>query len=182
MGLTVVVPLVATWPPAPLFAQPPTQRLALVVLHVRVELCPAVIEVGLALSEIVGVGTTAVTVTNVAPTVNGGANQTANTGQTVTLTASYTDPGVPDTHTATINWGDGVTTNATVNQAADTAGGTHAYGAGGTFTVNVCVTDDNAGTGCDTMTVTVAAPPALPVLAVLEIGRASGRERVCAIV
>ena len=48
------------------------------------------------------------TVSNVAPVVNAGADQTAAEGATVSLApATFTDAGTRDTHTATIDWGDG---------------------------------------------------------------------------
>src|SRR2546428_13851329 len=49
-----------------------------------------------------------VLVGNVAPTVNAGADQTASEGSVVSLaSATFNDLGTLDTHTATINWGDG---------------------------------------------------------------------------
>ena len=49
-----------------------------------------------------------VDVFNVAPVVDAGPNQTADEGETIVLApATFTDAGIPDTHTAMINWGDG---------------------------------------------------------------------------
>src|SRR6185436_1814973 len=64
----------------------------------------------------------------------------------------FTDAGVLDTHTATINWGDGTpTTPGTITEIAgfDVITGTHSFPDNGGFTVRVCATDDDAGTGCD---------------------------------
>ena len=110
----------------------------------------------------VGSDTLTVTVNNVAPTVNAGADQSANEGDTVTFGGSFTDPGSADTHTATIDWGEGAGPEAgIVNGAAGTVSGDHVYAAAGTYTVTVTVTDDDGGTGSDTLTVTVegGAPP-----------------------
>ena len=112
--------------------------------------------------------TTTVTVTNVNPTVSAGPDRGVQIGQVVTLTGTYADPGTLDTHTASIDWGDGVVTIGTVNQAANTVAGTHSYTAAGLYTVRLCVTDDDGGTGCDTFVVTVTAPPVLPVLTVVD--------------
>ncbi len=68
-------------------------------------------------------------------------------GATVSLTGSFTDAGTLDTHTVSIVWGDGTTSNATVNQEAGTFQATHAYAAGGMFNVVATVTDDDSGSG-----------------------------------
>lgn len=101
-----------------------------------------------------------VNVSNVPPTVNAGPDQVAGVGQVVNLApATFTDPGLADTHTATIDWGDGTVVPGTVNQAAKTVSGSHSYANFGAYTVTVCVTDDDTGAGCDTMTVSVNSPP-----------------------
>lgn len=65
-------------------------------------------------------GTTqaAIVVSNVAPTIAGLAldSTTINENDTVTLTGTFTDPGSQDTHSVTINWGDGTTSNLPINQ------------------------------------------------------------------
>ena len=43
-------------------------------------------------------------VNNLPPVVEAGADQEVE--QTATLAATFTDPGISDTHTATIDWGD----------------------------------------------------------------------------
>ena len=48
-----------------------------------------------------------VTLQNLAPTVDAGADQAVNEGAPVTLTATFRDRGINDTHTAVIDWGDG---------------------------------------------------------------------------
>ena len=65
-------------------------------------------------------------------------------GQAVTVSGAFTDPGTLDTHSVSINWGDGTTTDANVDQAAGT--GTyqadHTFNASGRFNVVVTVTDN----------------------------------------
>jgi PKD repeat protein len=98
-----------------------------------------------------------VTVNNVGPTVDAGTNQNAFEGDTVSLDpATFTDPGTADTHTATINWGDGTVESGTVNQANNTVSGSHVYEDNGSYTVTVIVNDDDGGQGSDSFSVTVA--------------------------
>ncbi len=115
--------------------------------------------------ERIGLGVLFVTINNVPPTVSVDefTSWPIYPGEIVTFTASFTDPGVLDTHTATIDWGDGTAEAGLVNQRAGggTASGSHAYADDGAFTVEVCVTDDEGGTGCDTFQVTVQPFPDL---------------------
>lgn len=95
-----------------------------------------------------------VVVSNVAPTVEAGENLKAVVGTAVSLAnATFTDPGLKDTHTASIDWGDQVVENAAFDDHTITA--THHYSQKGDFTVEVCVQDDDGGEGCDTATITV---------------------------
>ncbi|KPL15625.1 MAG: hypothetical protein AMJ93_16470 [Anaerolineae bacterium SM23_84] len=96
------------------------------------------------------------TVENVTPEVAAGADQIVSEDDVVSLDpATFIDPGLADTHTATVDWGDGTVEAATVNQEAHTVSASHVYTAPGTYTVTVSVTDDDGGTGSDTFTVTV---------------------------
>ena len=97
-----------------------------------------------------------VTTTNVAPAVVA-ADDTTSTGGAVTIDpiATFTDPGTADTHTATIDWGDGSAITGPFTVAGGVVVGTHSYTSNGVFTVQVCVTDDDAGSGCDTLVTTV---------------------------
>ena len=111
-------------------------------------------------------------VLNVPPTVEAGPDQTVNRGDTVSLApATFNDKGTLDTHIAKIDWGDGsphepgLVTESPVGPPGSTAGadgtvdGSHVYGLEDVYTVKVCVTDDDTGTGCDTLTVTVLNRP-----------------------
>ncbi len=116
----------------------------------------------------VGTDTTTVTVNNVAPTLDAGPDQEATAAYTVSLApATFNDLGTLDTHTATINWGDGnpleagIVTETPFGPPGSTAGmdgtvdGSHIYPISGEYTVLVTVTDDNGGSIQDTLTVTV---------------------------
>ena len=58
-----------------------------------------------------------VTVTNVAPTVDAGPDVVVVIEQVHDVSASFTDPGILDTHTAIIDWGDGTTSTGIVIEA-----------------------------------------------------------------
>lgn len=97
--------------------------------------------------------TTTVTVHNVPPTVTA-AGDTVDEAGSATVSATFTDPGALDTHTATIDWDDGTPPEA-VTIADLAAGVDHVYGDNGAFAVTVTVTDDDGGVGSDDATVTV---------------------------
>lgn len=144
-------PLTYAWFPAanlddPSLAQPtytgPDDGIFLLVLNVydQIEALPSQAFTG-------------VTVNNVAPTVTA-IGDVLDEGLTASVSATFVDPGTLDTHTATIDWGDGTPAEAiTVFELA--AGASHVYGDNGTFEVIVTVTDDDGGVGADTVDVVV---------------------------
>ncbi|HEV8636751.1 MAG TPA: DUF4082 domain-containing protein, partial [Chloroflexota bacterium] len=79
----------------------------------------------------------------------------------ITASASFTDHGVLDTHTATITWGDGGGSAATVVEAngAGTASGSHVYTAPGLYTIKITITDDDTGFGTSTFNYLVVYDP-----------------------
>ncbi|MEM7000739.1 MAG: PKD domain-containing protein, partial [Pseudomonadota bacterium] len=112
-----------------------------------------------------GSDTASVTVQNAPPVVEAGADQSVQVGSTLNLDpASFTDAGILDTHTASIDWGDGTTEAGAVSQGSGsgTVAGSHAYAGEGTYTVTVTVTDDDGGVGSDTFDVVVTAAPNTP--------------------
>jgi hypothetical protein len=113
--------------------------------------------------------TSQATISNVMPTVDAGADQSANEGTTVSLAPStFHDQGTADTHTATIDWGDGspIATGAVTQTPSGppgstsgqdgTIGGSHVYADNGTYTVQVCVRDDDDAAACNTLSISVA--------------------------
>ncbi|HSX16125.1 MAG TPA: PKD domain-containing protein [Candidatus Saccharimonadales bacterium] len=101
--------------------------------------------------------TLTITVLNVAPTlgtINFPGSVAVNSPNS--LSVNFTDPGTIDTHTATINWGDGHTTNGTVTEShgSGSVSGNHTYTAPGPYTVTVTVTDNNGGAGNKTFSTT----------------------------
>ena len=95
-----------------------------------------------------GAGTASVrtTVTNLPPSIGpmSGPDHPTKAGTLITVSANFTDPGVLDRHTGTVDWGDGTTSAATIveNGGSGTVSGTHAYTHPGRYQVTIVVTDD----------------------------------------
>ncbi|HXW09689.1 MAG TPA: tandem-95 repeat protein [Steroidobacteraceae bacterium] len=107
-----------------------------------------------------GADTVLVKVLNVAPEVTAGADVEAFEGDTVMVSATFTDPGFLDTHTAEIDWGDGMVTMGAVDAATKTVTGAHVYADNGPYLVTLTVTDDDGGEDSDGLFVTINnAPP-----------------------
>jgi RHS repeat-associated protein len=89
-----------------------------------------------------------VTVDNARPTVRVAADP-AYAGGAALVTATFTDPGVLDSHTATVSWGDGSEPETVPISAQGTGWGTvfasHVYRSPGAPSVTVTVTDDDGG-------------------------------------
>ncbi len=100
--------------------------------------------------------------TNVAPSNLALAMSPVAEGRSSTLTASFTDPDSGDTHTATVDWGDGslVETLPTIPAGLTTFAPTHTYGNSGVNTVTVVLKDsaDHSITGTTSVTVSNVAP------------------------
>ena len=106
--------------------------------------------------------TVTITYANVAPVVDAGPDPAPTPENTpVSVSATFTDPGLADTHTATIDWGDGVVDDCpgdctiSFNAGSGMVDGGHTYADAGVYTVTVTVTDSDGGVGSDTLTVTV---------------------------
>jgi hypothetical protein len=102
-----------------------------------------------------GSASTTVTVNNVDPAVSSNlSDATIDEGGTVKASATFTDQGTLGTHSATINWDDGMGPQAvTIAQLA--IGVNHVYGDNGIFAVVVTVTDDDGGSHSPSLNVTV---------------------------
>ncbi|WP_066316074.1 choice-of-anchor L domain-containing protein [Bacillus sp. FJAT-29814] len=65
----------------------------------------------------------------------------------ITSSASFTDPGIHDTHTAEWNWGDGTTTIGSINESngSGTVSNQHSYSTAGIYKIQLTVADDDGG-------------------------------------
>jgi outer membrane protein assembly factor BamB len=97
-------------------------------------------------------GQTFVTVNNVPAEIGSLAGGAPGVGdaekdQQLSLSGEFTDVGTLDTHEAEVDWGDGVVTPAAVSESggSGTFSASHAYQAGGIYTVRVTVKDDDNG-------------------------------------
>jgi hypothetical protein len=72
-------------------------------------------------------------------------------GYSVDLVASFTDEGVLDTHTATIDWNDNTITDGTVTESdgSGTVTGAHTYTTPGVYTIKLTLSDDDGAVVSD---------------------------------
>jgi len=83
------------------------------------------------------------------------------------VSASFTDPGTLDTHTAMIDWRDGFSETLDLDPQARALTAGHSYEFGGVYTVTLTLADDD--TGADVVTGTVAVTGAGVNYGVLQI-------------
>ena len=91
-------------------------------------------------------------VSNVAPEVDAGVDQTVGEGDTVGFSATVSDAGSADTHSMAWDFGDGTTVSGTLTPS-------HVYSDNGVYTVSLTVTDDDGAAMTDTLSVTVSNVP-----------------------
>lgn len=84
-------------------------------------------------------------------------------GGSVEASVNFIDPGILDTHTAVIDWGDGPKTSvATITESGGkgVATGQHTYITPGSHTIHITVTDKDGGVSAASAVVTVQDAPA----------------------
>ncbi|MFX1300789.1 MAG: PKD domain-containing protein [Promethearchaeota archaeon] len=96
--------------------------------------------------------TAVVTVLNVAPSVEAGVDQTVYSGDVISFSGSFTDPGWLDTHTFTWDFDDGGGTSGTLTPS-------YMYLLAGVYQITLTVVDDDGGVGLDTLTIIVERIP-----------------------
>jgi len=92
---------------------------------------------------------TTVEILNVAPTVGeiSAPIDPVPVNTEINASADFTDPGVPDIHTATWDWGDG--SDLTIIEITDgsrSVSGSHIYTVAGDYSITLTITDDEGGT------------------------------------
>jgi len=100
---------------------------------------------------------TSVTVSNVAPTVDAGPDQSITSNDDFNFSGNFSDPGVvDDPWDYSIDWGDGnPSSDGSTNSQASSITDSHQYCAAGPYTVSLTVTDKDGGTGMDDLLLTV---------------------------
>jgi Ca2+-binding RTX toxin-like protein len=100
------------------------------------------------------------TVSNAAPTVGTIAGlDAAVRGQTINYSLPFSDAGTADTHTASIDWGDGTSSTGVVTESAGvgTVTGSHVYTASGNYTITFTVSDDDGASVSKTKAISIVA-------------------------
>jgi PKD repeat protein len=116
-----------------------------------------------------GSDTVVVTVSNVAPVVNAGPDATINEGGTFSSAGSFTDPGVNDSWTATVDYGDGSGSQPLALNANNTFTLNHMYVSQGDYTVTVKVQDNGGGSDTGTAVVKVNKVTMQPVQTIFNL-------------
>jgi uncharacterized protein (TIGR03382 family) len=89
-----------------------------------------------------------VQVANVAPVALARGDASGDEGETLSWTCEASDDGINDTHTYTWDFGDGATASGPT--------ASHAFDDDGTFAVTCTATDDDGGSGAETLSLSVA--------------------------
>lgn len=92
---------------------------------------------------------------NIAPELAVMPDQTLAAGDPFTLNTSFTDPGLLDTHTVTIQWTDTTTDTLPLGAGVTEFSADYLYTTPGLYTVKVTVTDSDGAADTKTFTVTV---------------------------
>ena len=122
---------------------------------------PAVHTVGLRVCDgdnACGTATTTVTVINVAPTANAGADQTVYRNAAVSLSGTFTDPAGAADDLYAWSWdldGDGTPDASGTTAYGSTVSALTSFAASGTYTLTFRVTDKDGGSHSDTVVITV---------------------------
>ena len=94
---------------------------------------------------------TFVTINNLTPVVGPITAPTSpvKVARAVNTSASFTDPGKLDTHTAVWDWGDGSTSSGTITESngSGSVAGSHSYTKPGLYKITLTVTDKDGGPG-----------------------------------
>jgi len=119
----------------------------------------------------VGIAFGSITVTNAQPLIVQVDNQTAVIGESLTVSTTYSDPGLGDTHTVTVNWGD-LTVESDIPVSGGTISLSHTYITDDTYIAEITVYDDDGASSSTMFDVVVSQTSILPVVILpqIEIG------------
>ncbi len=92
-----------------------------------------------------GRGSLQVTVQNAAPVLSSPGDQQTKAYQQLEISFQFSDPGLSDTHSATIDWGNGTQSTAVVNQPTRTAEASTMYKRAGEYEAAINLVDDDGG-------------------------------------
>jgi uncharacterized delta-60 repeat protein len=99
-----------------------------------------------------------VTAVNVAPVIAALPDLSLEVGEAFTLTVAFSDPGVLDTHTVVITWGDGISETVALAAGVLELSISHAYSGEGIYTASVTVSDLDGGIDAETFIALVSNP------------------------
>lgn len=105
-----------------------------------------------------------VTVQNADPALPLLADRQAYVDQMMSFAAFFTDPGSADTHTASVDWGDGESSPAVIDAQDRSLQASHTYQAEGLYTVLVTLMDDDGGQASSQFQVQVTIEPTEPTM------------------
>jgi len=109
-----------------------------------------------------GEDTAVVTVNNLPPLIESLSVSPSNPyqpGVPFELTVMFSDPGIHDAHTVTIEWGDGISTSYTIECGITILRGSHSYEKAGEYEITVTLVDDDDAASHSSMQVVVKSPP-----------------------
>jgi PKD repeat protein len=89
--------------------------------------------------------------------VEAGSDQVAVEGEEVNVVAAFQDSNTQSTHTAIIDWGEGLPEAGSIDEGygTGTVSGSHIYTNRGQYIVQICVSDQDGASACDSFTVQV---------------------------
>ncbi len=121
-----------------------------------------------------GSDTAMVTVINVPPSIESLSVSPSNPykpGDLFEIAVLFSDPGMLDTHTVMIEWGDGSSTTYITEAGVAEARGPHSYADAGMYQISVALSDDDGGVASGVMTVEVKNPePSMDGIKELVLG------------